>query len=191
MVAFARAVFKAGQRTPLGVAVTEKSYLPSHTIVSSSLSELAEAYHTNFAKQLPFLLASVVGAISIDGVTLKLQSRHYIDFTLHHIEDAREKNFSSAPQFSIQTSTLLFLKSPDSATSVNLRNHLDNELRLHYGLDLDFIQRNCTVVTDGAAAMGRMANRSVSTRLKRHGERWMRCSVHVLNNCMKSVFKKG
>ena len=36
--------------------------------------------------------------------------------------------------------------------------------------------------------MARMANSSVSTRVCARDEKWMRCYVHVLQNCTKSAF---
>ena len=44
-----------------------------------------------------------------------------------------------------------------------------------------------TMVTDGTAAMGRVANASISRELHNPDETWMRCIAHVLNNAIKSV----
>ena len=42
-------------------------------------------------------------------------------------------------------------------------------------------------MTDGEASMARIANGSVSSRVCARDEKWMRCYVHVLQNCMKSA----
>lgn len=65
----------------------------------------------------------------------------------------------------------VFLESPAATTRVNLRNHLDNELKLHYRLDFDSVQRYCTITNDCVAAMAKMAYSSISRRKSRHDER--------------------
>ena len=43
---------------------------------------------------------------------------------------------------------------------------------------------------DGAANMAKMANSSMSFRLVCRDEKWMRCFVQFLSNCMKLVFQR-
>ena len=84
----------------------------------------------------------------------------------------------------------LLVEKPDFASGPNLRAVIDNRLRLNYGLDFNSIQKFFTVVTDGAANMARMANSSISSRLVCRDEKWIGYFVHVLSNCMKSLFQR-
>ena len=76
MAAYAEAVFKAGQRVPVGVQVRQKSYLPSRTAVKTSLQKLVDTLRRQFAEQVTSELTNVGGAVSLDGLTLNLQGRH-------------------------------------------------------------------------------------------------------------------
>ena len=64
---------------------------------------------------------------------------------------------------------------------------LDEKLCSSVGVDFNSIQNRFTIVTDEEASMARMANSSVSSRVRARDEKWMRCYVHVLQNCMKSA----
>lgn len=54
--------------------------------------------------------------------------------------------------------------SPDFASGIYLKIDLDEQLRLLYELNFQSIQKERTIITDGAAAMATMPNSSVSTR---------------------------
>ncbi len=116
MSAYAEAVFKARQSTPLGVFVNKKSYLPTRSAINSSVESILESMRTKFSRQLPELLTNVGGAVSIDGV-LKIKGRHNIDFTLHHVYVVKQKDKMNTPQFCIKTSTILFLESHSKSAS--------------------------------------------------------------------------
>ena len=186
---FARAIFKTGQTIPIGVSVYEHTLLPSHTAVSAAVKTIAHSFIAKTVEKLPIILENFGGAVSIDGFTLKHHGRHYIDFTLHHIEVPKVSNVLSAPNNSIRIRTLLFQQISDVASGVNLHNHLNNERNIQYGVNFDSIQRHCTILTDGAAAMVKMVNISVSSRMPCRDERWMRCLVHILNTSIKYSFK--
>lgn len=85
MAAYAKAVFSAGQSVPVGIPINAKSYLPSRTAIKSSLDRLEVKLCAIFSKELRTNLLSQGGAVSVDGVTLKLQGKQYYDFTIHHI----------------------------------------------------------------------------------------------------------
>ena len=128
------------------------------------------------------------GAVSIDGVTLKMQGRHFLDFNSHHEYMKKGKSILEQPNFSIISNSVLFAEAPDVSSGCNKRAIFDENLRSLYGVDFNSIQRQLTIVTDGEASMARMTNSSVSSRVCPRDERWMRCYVHVLRNCMKTVF---
>lgn len=70
MTNYARAIFQAGQSTPLGVKGNDKSFLLSRTAIHSSIVSILGCLRSKVAKLLPDLLNFVEGAVSIDGVTL-------------------------------------------------------------------------------------------------------------------------
>ena len=118
-----------------------------------------------FALLLREKLASFGGAITIDGVTLKVQRRHYYDFTVHHIHMVRPRNVLEVPKFGLKTSKTLFLEGPEINNAENIRSLIDTYLEAKFGVSFDSLQKNLTVVTDGAAVMARVAGCSLSRRL--------------------------
>ncbi len=188
MAIFAESIFKAGQTIPYGVSINRQSYLPTRTAIRSSLEKMVQKWRLSFRGYLNNELMSSGGAVSIDGMTLKIQARHFLDFTVHHIHVQKGKTALERPTFSIISSTILLIEGPDVGSGTNKRALLDENLRSLYGVDFNSIQKQFTIVTDGEASMARMANSSVSSRVCPRDENWMRCYVHVLQNCMKSVF---
>ena len=77
MSAYAEAVFRAGQSVPHGVSINNNSYLPCRSTVKNSVADLARQLRETFASRISTELNSLGGAITIDGLTLKLQGRHY------------------------------------------------------------------------------------------------------------------
>lgn len=187
MAAYAKAVFSAGQSVPVGIPINAKSYLPSRTAIKSSLDRLEVKLCAIFSKELRTNLLSQGGAVSVDGVTLKLQGKQYYDFTIHHISMKRPANVVSFPTFGIRTSTILFLEGPAKSDGESIRNLLDVHLKEKYGIGFDSIHGTFTLVTDGAGNMARMAGSSTSRRIAPLDQRWMRCFVHVLSISMKNA----
>jgi len=186
---YAEAVFKAGQTVPFGANISTNSYVPSRTAVKNALERLAVQKRKNFARIFLESLESLGGAVTIDGVNLKVQGRHYYDFTVHHIDVVRPKSVLDLPKFQLKTSTILFVEGPPVGTANNIRSHLDSNLKSQFGTSFDAIQKNYTVVTDGAAVMACVAGSSVSRALAPLDQTWMRCHVHVLHNVMKHMMK--
>ena len=121
----------------------------------------------------------------IDGVTLKVQGRHYYDFTVHHIHIVRPRNVLEVPKFGLKTGTILFLEGPEINNAESIRSLIDTHLEAKFGVSFDSLQKKFTVVTDGATVMERVAGCSVSRRLAPLEEKWMRCFAHVLSNLLK------
>jgi len=189
MACYAEAVFKAGQTVPHGVPINRASYLPSHIAVKNALSRLVSAQKTKFTKLFHETYNGLGGAITIDGVHLKVQGKHYYDFTVHHIDIVRANPFLDKPEFNMKTTTVLFVEGPTVGNAVNIRGLLDTNLQREYGTSFDSIQKNFTIVTDGAAVMACVAGSSVSRNIAPLDQTWMRCFVHVLNNVMKDTME--
>ncbi len=91
IVIFTESIFKAGQTIPYGVSINRKSYFPTKTAINSSLERMLHYWRTSFRKYLKNELMSSGGAMSIDGVTLKIKGRHFLDFTLHYMNIRKVK----------------------------------------------------------------------------------------------------
>ena len=185
---FAESIFKARQTIPFGLSINRNSYLPTKTAINASLEKLVHDWRTSFGKLLKDELTSSGRAVTIDVVTLKVQDRHFLDFTVHHMHMTEPKSVLEKPRFSIVSSTVLFIKGPDISSGANKRALLDENLRSSYGVDFNSVQKRFTIITDGEASMPRKANSSVRSRVCARDEKWIRCCVHVLYNCMKSAF---
>ena len=151
---------------------------------------MVDDWPISFRNFLKNHLMSSGGAVSVESVTLKVQGRHFIDFTLHHIHIRKGKTVLERPKFSIISSTVLFVERPDVGNGSNKRAIFDGNIRLLCGVNLTSIQKQFTFVTDGEASKVRMERSSVSSRICLRDEKWMRCYVHVLQNCMKYVFSQ-
>ena len=64
------------------------------------------------------------GTVSVDGVTLKVQGRHFYDFMLHHVEIVKEQPVLEVPKFSMKATTNLLTESPEVSSAVNARVHV-------------------------------------------------------------------
>ena len=69
------------------------------------------------------------GALSIDGVTLKVQVRHFVDFTQHHMHVRKGKTVLERTTFSIVSSTILFVEGPGVGSNSNKRGIFGENLR--------------------------------------------------------------
>jgi len=186
---FATAVFKSGQTVPPTVCINMKSILPSKSAVTQSLHLQANLMRAKLADKIKSVQNPMCGAASCDGVSLKLQRKHYYDFTLYFMDIIKPKNLREEVSFGIKNTTILLVEGPDSATAVNIRNTLDVNLKKYYGIGIDTIQETFTMVTDGAAVMASMAGSSVSRAIHPLDQTWMRCIVHAFNNVMKDTMK--
>ena len=154
------------------------------------MSKTVEELRSTFGQYLKGHLLGIRGAVSIDGVTLRIQGRHFLDYTLHYLSVCKGRTILEPPKFAIKTTTILFVKGPEVTSGANLRAHFDEHLHTSYGVSFNSIQNVFTVVTDGAGAMAHMANSSVSSRIAVRDETWMRCYFHILQSSMRSVFKQ-
>ena len=124
----------------------------------------------------------------IDGVTLKIQVRHFLELTLHDIHLQKRKTALERPTFSIISSKILLIEEPDVGSGTNKRAVLQKNLRSLYGVYFNSIQKKFTIVTDGESSMEGIANSCVSIWVCPRDEDWIKFYVHVLRNCMNSVF---
>jgi len=186
---FASAVFQSGQTVPPTIGVNIKSILPSQYAVTQSLHDQAQVLRTKLAEKMTSATRMLSGAASCDGVTVKLQRKHYYDFTLYYMDIKKPKTLTEEVSFCIKNVTMLLVEGPHSATAANIRDTLDVNLHKYYGFGIDTIQRNFTMVTDGAAVMASMAGSSVSRAIHPLDDKWMRCIAHAFNNVMKDAMK--
>ena len=183
---FAQSIFEMGQSVPENEKIDPKSYLPGRTAVTSAVKELSEQLRSNFTSEVQNGLLEYGGAATIDGVHLKVQGKHYFDFTLHFM-DIQEKGRFSKVEFKIRNVTLLVTEAPDHPNAKNIRQCINAALVHKYGTTMDFFTKGFTMVTDSAAIITKVAGASVSRDLHCPDETWMGCLAHMLNNTMKFV----
>jgi len=184
---YAEAVFKAGQTVPYGANISPSSYLPSRTAVRNALGRITTQMKNSFALKFESTLKSLGGAVTIDGLHLKLQGRHYYDLTIHHMNIHKKAVVTEGTEFTIKTTTILFLEGPEKPTASNIIQLLDTNLQQQYKITYGDIAKDFTFVTDGAAVMANVGGSSVSLRLARRDQRWMRCFAHVLSKVMEKA----
>ena len=109
---FVESTFKAGQTIPYGVSINRKPYSPM-TAIYFSLEKMVLHLPISFVKYLKNHLMTSGGVVSIDSVTLKVQGRHFLGFTLRQMHIQKGKTVLERPTFSIISSTVLFVEGPD------------------------------------------------------------------------------
>lgn len=175
IAAHAESMFKAGNQYLMEcMSIPSLTYLLEHPSIVS-LIELILSLQNGFAQKLKQVILSRGGAISIYGVTLKVQGRYFYDFRLHYFNVVKRSGVIEPPQFKIKATTILFVEGPDFSTADNLLAYLNDQLQLTYGVGFHSIQKTFIVVTDGAAVMAKMVKSSVSTRLVEIDQKWTPC----------------
>ena len=184
MTMFAKALFELGKTVPVHESVNPKSYLPGKTAVTASVKELAHSLRENFKRKMVAGCIANGGAVSVDGVHLKANGKHYYDFTVHIMKIADKKG-AQHTEFEVENKSLLLVEGPEVATATNIREQIEMGLLQKYQTSLDHFLRNFTMVNDRAAVMAKVAHASVSAELHAPDESWLGCMVHFLNNVMK------
>ena len=121
MTALLNAVFQAGQSIPCGIKVHPKSYIPSRTSLGNSLTSLASVMRHEFRKILVDTILPFGGAISVDVVTLKVQNRHFYEFTFHHIDVKKPKILKDTVELGTKVSTIMLIEGPKTPNAENIR----------------------------------------------------------------------
>ena len=91
-------------------------------------------------------MIGTVGAIAVDGVTLKM----VVVTTMILV---RPKSFRDEAKIGMETKTIALFESPKVPNAENLRSSIDERLQSIFGSSLATMQRSWTVVTDGASVM--------------------------------------
>ena len=68
--------------------------MPGRTAVTSAVEQLSEQLRSNFTSEVQNGLLQYGGVATIDGVHLKVQGKHYFDFTLHYMDIQEKGRFS-------------------------------------------------------------------------------------------------
>ncbi len=120
----------------------------------------------------------------MNGIHLRIQGKHFHDFTSYFIE-VKEKGPFYGIQFVIRNVTLLLVDRSDQPNARNIQNCLNSALVQKFETSLDQFMHRFTMVTDGAAVMAQVANASVSRDNYVPDGSWMSCMAHCLNNAIK------
>lgn len=165
-------------------------FMPSRKSVTKSLSCIVNKLQRKFEADLRNDVIKRERGISIDGLTLTFQGRHYYDVTLHYMEIEKPKMFQDNCSIRVCNKTILLTEGPKVQSAISIRHYLDDSIRSEYGATLGELQRMFTVVTDSAADMANAAGSSVSRASYTPDHRWMGCLVHILNSAMKHAYEQ-
>lgn len=127
MRVFVRAVFEAGQRTPVNSRIDMKDLTPSATSLTKSLKEKAAEMRKDVRDLVIMKAVKVGGGITSDGLKQKLQGKKYYDLVLHFF--SFDKNVLTGQTSVKMVSQVLLLEEhagKDDAKSI--RNALDHAL---------------------------------------------------------------
>ena len=80
---FAQSIFEMGQSVPANESIDPSGYLPGRTAVTIAVGDISKNLRIKFVTEKKYGLLQFGGAVTVDGVHLKLQGKHYYDFTLH------------------------------------------------------------------------------------------------------------
>ena len=111
---------------------------------------------------------------------MKVQGKHYNDFTLHSIRTRSKGPFKSV-KYGLKNRTLPLIEGPDSPSANNMKPNINAALMDKYKLSMDCFLRAFPRLTDV------VANASVSKEIHNPDETWTRFLAHALNYVMKNV----
>lgn len=173
-------VFKLGQSILADDYIVVKSYIPKKDTVKHELQQHAKETRAIYMSKFLARHMALGRAMSVDGLTLKIQGKHYYDLTLHYFVE-KPCIGPNGSTFVLKNDTRLLQLGPANSNAENIRANLKHGLSRSYGLSLDDLSKTFTMVTDGAAVMARAAGSSVSRNIAPLYQRWMRCTAHMLN----------
>ena len=93
--------------------------MPGHNAVTSAVGETSDSLRHNFITDRRNGLLRFGGAVTVDGVHLKVQGKHFYDSTLHFLEVKDKRPFSGL-QFEIPNVTLLLREEPEQPNANNI-----------------------------------------------------------------------
>ena len=117
---FAQTIFEMTQTVPANKKIDPKSYLPGRNAVTSAVRETSDSLRHKFITDRRNGLLRFGGAVTVDGVHLNVQGKHFYDFKLHFLE-VKDKGPFSGVQFEIPNETLLLLEEPEQPNANNIR----------------------------------------------------------------------
>ena len=182
---FVNSIFRAGQATAVSDNIDTKTIVPCRKTVSTALTKLAEDNRGEYKALLPEMI-KIGGAVTTDGVTLKVQDKQFYDLTIHYIECLTTSAFDATPKFVMRCRTLLLREKKGEGSGEQLRSLLGNGLMEYYGCDIDSLTQGFTMVTDNASVMARVAGASISARIAPLSMKWVGCIFHQINTALKS-----
>ena len=80
---FSKTIFELGQKVPVSERTNPKCCLLGQTAVTSAVGEINKSLRQKFAAQIESKCLKYGGAVSVDGVHLKVKGKHFCDFTVH------------------------------------------------------------------------------------------------------------
>ena len=83
MAHFTKTIFELGQYVPVNEEIDPKSYLPSKPTVTNAVRDLSLPLRELFKANLDTGPLRFGGAVTVDGVHLKVKGTHYYDFAVH------------------------------------------------------------------------------------------------------------
>ena len=98
---FAKSIFELGQTVSENEKIDPKSYLLGRTDVTSAVKDLSNNLRQKYFSDVQNSYLRFGGAITIEGVHLKVHSKNNYDFTLHFIK-IKEKGPFSDVQFTLK-----------------------------------------------------------------------------------------
>ena len=94
---FVKSIFEMGQSVPENENIDPSGYLPGPIAVRNAVRVTNNNLRTKFVAEEKGGRLQFSGAVTVDRVHLKLQRKHYCDFTLHFIEVKGNGPFSDVP----------------------------------------------------------------------------------------------
>ncbi len=101
---FAKTIFELRQTVPTNEKIDSVSYLPGRTAVTSALKELTYKMRKRLLIDIEEGMIRYGGAVIVADVHLKLEGKHFCDFTVH-FREIKDKGLFENVHFKIQTMT--------------------------------------------------------------------------------------
>jgi len=153
MTSFAGAIFRAGQATAVSETIDIHDMLPSAKTVREGVRKLSREARSEFSSEILPGALIMGGGMTCDGLSLKIQDKHFYDLTVHFMELGPRCALTGAQSFKIICRTLLLAEATEGETAVAIKRLIEMELQKLYGLSFEHLKERFTFVTDYCATM--------------------------------------
>ena len=125
-----------GRSFPANETIEPRVHFPGCTAVTRAVKELSHSLRTKFISEKKIRDLRFVGAVMVDEVHLKVQRKHFYDFT-YYIIGVTERAIVADVSFVVRNYTMCLVEGPSVPDIRNILEKLNETLSEEHKVTLD------------------------------------------------------